>query len=104
MLEDALSEVGFCDAIELLDWDCVGDDAAVVEPLEAHLATLSPGKYDALATHLRALDRHDVADRVFGPFRDRFFPDEFSGLAVRVRRGRKGLLRGRPRGAFCPAR
>lgn len=26
-----------------------------------------------------ALDRRDMADRVFGPFRDRFFPDEFLG-------------------------
>ena len=34
---------------------------------------------DALAAHLRALDRRDVADRVFGPFRDRFFPVEFLG-------------------------
>lgn len=45
---------------------------------------------DALAAHLRALDRRDVADRVFGPFRDRFFPDEFLGWRCACVAGGRG--------------
>lgn len=78
-----MDEDDFWDAIGLLDWDCEGGDAAVAEPLVAHLAALPDGDLfvfdDALAAHLRALDQRDVADRAFGPFRDRLFPDEFLG-------------------------
>lgn len=60
----------------------------------AYLATLSTGELfafdDALAAHLRALDWRDVADRVFGPFRDRFFPDEFLGWRCACVAGGRG--------------
>lgn len=78
-----MDEDEFWDAIGLLDRGCGGDDAVAAEPLVAHLAALSNGELfafdDALAEHLRALDRRDVAERAFGPFRDRLFPDEFLG-------------------------
>lgn len=89
-----MDEDEFWDAIELLDWSCEGDDAAAAEPLVVHLAALPDGELfafdDALATHLRALDRHDVADPVFGPFRDRFFPDEFPGWRCACIAGGRG--------------
>lgn len=78
-----MNEDEFWDAIGLLNRGCGGDDVAAAEPLVAHLAALPNGELfafdDALAEHLRALDRRGVADRVFGPFRDRLFPDEFLG-------------------------
>lgn len=53
-----MDEDDFWDAIGLLDWDCEGGDAAVAEPLVAHLAALPDGDLfvfdDALAAHLRA--------------------------------------------------
>ena len=116
-----MGEDEFWDAIELLDWGCGGDDVAAAEPLVAHLAALPNGELfafdDALAEHLRALDRRDVAERVFGPFRDRFFPDEFLGWRCSCVAGGKdcyaGALAGRsalPAGArfeeltFAPMR
>ena len=78
-----MNEDEFRDAIGLLNRGCGGDDVAAAEPLVAHLAALSNGELfafdDALAERPRALDRRDVAERAFGPFRDRFFPDEFLG-------------------------
>lgn len=56
---------------------------AATEPLVAHLAAFSNGELfafdDALAAHLRALDRRDVAERAFGFSRGSSFPDEFLG-------------------------
>ncbi len=78
-----MDEDEFWDTVGLLDRDRGGDDVAAAEPLVAYLATLPNGELfafdDALAEHLRALDRRDVAERAFGPFRDRFFPGEFLG-------------------------
>ena len=96
-----MNEDEFWDAIGLLNRGCGGDDVAAAEPLVAHLAALSNGELfafdDALAERLRALDRRDVAERAFGPFRDRFFPDEFWGGAARASRA-EGCY-GRPRRA-----
>ena len=78
-----MDEDEFWDAIKLLDWGRGDDDAAVVEPLVAHLAALPNGELlafdDALAAHLRALDRRDVAERAFGFSRGPSFPNEFLG-------------------------
>lgn len=77
-----MGEDDFWDAVGLLDWGSEGA-AAVAEPLVAHLAALPNGELfafdDALAEHLRALDRRDVADRTFGRARGRLFPDDFLG-------------------------
>lgn len=78
-----MDEDEFWDTVGLLDRDRGGDDVAAAEPLVAYLATLPNGELfafdDALAEHLRALDRRDVAERAFGRARGRFFPDEFLG-------------------------
>ena len=78
-----MDEDEFWDTVGLLDRDRGGDDVAAAEPLVAYLAALPNGELfafgNALAEHLRALDRRDVAEWAFGFSRDRLFPDEFLG-------------------------
>lgn len=75
-----MEEKEFWEIIDLLDWDCEGDDEAVVEPVVERLAALSDEDIfafdDALAAHLYALDRRDIASAAFGD-EGYFSPDEF---------------------------
>lgn len=89
-----MGEREFWEIIGLADWSREGDDEAVTEGMVRHLASLSDEEIfafdDALAEHLRALDRRDVAERAFGHDRDRFFPDEFLGWRCACVAGGRG--------------
>lgn len=75
-----MDEKEFWRIIDLADWGQEGDDEAVTEGMVQHLASLSDKEIfafdDALAEHLHALDRRDIAEAAFGDA-EYFSPDEF---------------------------
>ena len=75
-----MGEREFWEIIDLADWSREGDDEAVTEGMVRHLVSLSDEEIfafdDALAEHLYALDRRDIAEAVFGG-EEYFSPDEF---------------------------
>lgn len=104
-----MDEDEFWDTVGLLDRDRGGDDVAAAEPLVAYLAALPNGELfafdDALAEHLRALDRRDVAERVFGLATASSPASSWGGVARASRAGRIAT-RAPSRGSrhFPPAR
>lgn len=75
-----MDEKGFWEVIDLADWSREGDDEVVTEGMVRRLASLPDEEIfafdDALAEHLHALDRRDIAEAVFGG-EEYFSPDEF---------------------------
>ena len=96
----------FWDVVELLDWGRGAMTSSQLSPSWHIWPLFLPGSYSPSTTRWRpicALDRRDVADRVFGPFRDRFFPDEFLGWRCACIAGGRGCYADALAGRSAPA-